>query len=343
MAKKGNKKSQKKSSKNIKQKVKKAGVKKTISKAKKKASSPKKVKKKIVKPAKVVKKIKKKTQSAKKNKPSKVKKVKTTKKKVKPVTTKKTIRKKVSKAVKKLVKVTKPAKPVKPIKPVKQKNGVTKKKELKHKAISQSIKKEKAKENIAVKELPKADKSTYTAPPPPPKKKEITYKEFLKETEESKTLPTIFKTLTIFSDSLTDDNSSVFSKTAEGVEPPGKFYVEFRFNISPELIYKYLTEPNELAEWFCDEVNIRNGIYTFVWNGAPQQARLVRHERNSMVRFQWIDKTDGSYFEYKIDRNFLTGDVSLHITDFSEPFEIEKNKLWWANQISKLKNLLGAH
>ncbi|GIV28441.1 MAG: hypothetical protein KatS3mg027_2255 [Bacteroidia bacterium] len=176
-------------------------------------------------------------------------------------------------------------------------------------------------------------------------KEEITIEKVLKETEETSQFQPIKSTsteTTVFTDTLSDDTSSVYSKISEELqEPPGKFTLEFSCKTAPELLYKFLTDPIELSEWFCDDVNIRNGIYTFVWNGVPQQARLVKQERNSLVRFQWLDKNDGSYFEFSIHKNPLTGDVVLYVTDFSEPEELESNKLWWNTQINKLKTILG--
>lgn len=174
--------------------------------------------------------------------------------------------------------------------------------------------------------------------------KEISIEKVMEETKEADFLPKSAKSSenTGFSDTLSDDLSSVFSKTSEEIpEPPGKFTMEFACKTSPELLYKFLTDPVELTEWFCDDVNIRNGIYTFVWNGLPHQARLVKQERNISVRFQWLDKNDGSYFEFNIHKNPLTGDVILYVTDFSEPEEMESNKLWWTSQINKLKTILG--
>lgn len=176
-------------------------------------------------------------------------------------------------------------------------------------------------------------------------KEKITIEQVMKETQqENDFLPQTIKSSenTVFTDSLSDDLSSVYARTSHDLpEPPGKYTLEFSCKTAPELLYKFLTDPIELSEWFCDDVNIRNGIYTFVWNGVPQQARLVKQERNTLVRFQWIDKNDGSYFEFNIHKNPLTGDVMLYVTDFSEPNELESNKLWWNTQINKLKTILG--
>lgn len=172
----------------------------------------------------------------------------------------------------------------------------------------------------------------------------INIEKVMEETEDKIFLPKSLQSSekTAFSDSLSEDFSSVYARTSEDIpEPPGKYVMEFICKVSPELLYKFLTDPVELAEWFCDSVNVRNGIYTFVWSGVPQQARLVKQERNVSVRYQWLDKNDGSYFEFNIFKNYLTGDVVLYVTDFSNPEELESNKLWWTNQINKLKTILG--
>ncbi len=127
-------------------------------------------------------------------------------------------------------------------------------------------------------------------------------------------------------------------------EPNGKFELEFVIKASGELLYEFLVTPSGLSEWFCDDVNIRNGIYTFVWDGQLQQARLLKTVEEQLVRYQWVDKTDGSYFEFKIQRDDLTNDVSLLITDFAnEKSEQESAKLLWGSQIDKLLHVMGSY
>jgi uncharacterized protein YndB with AHSA1/START domain len=126
-------------------------------------------------------------------------------------------------------------------------------------------------------------------------------------------------------------------------EPAGKFEMEFVIRASAELLYEFLITPSGLSEWFCDDVNIRNGIYTFIWDGQLQQARLLKTVEEQLVRYQWVDKTDGSYFEFKIQRDELTNDISLIITDFAgDKGEQESAKLLWASQIDKLLHVMGS-
>ena len=126
--------------------------------------------------------------------------------------------------------------------------------------------------------------------------------------------------------------------------PPGRFELEYVVHSSAELLFNFLTEPSGLSEWFCDDVNIRHGIYTFFWDGTQQQAKELKIIPEKLVRFQWIEKTDGSYFEFRIEKDDLTGDISLIITDFAETDD-EKNssKLLWDSQIDKLLHVMGAY
>ncbi|MBL7895632.1 MAG: SRPBCC domain-containing protein [Bacteroidia bacterium] len=112
---------------------------------------------------------------------------------------------------------------------------------------------------------------------------------------------------------------------------------------SAELLYEFLVTPSGLSEWFCDDVNIRNGIYTFIWDGQMQQARLLKTIEEQLVRYQWVEKTDGSYFEFKIQKDELTNDISLIITDFAvDKGEQESSKLLWHSQIDKLLHVMGS-
>lgn len=126
-------------------------------------------------------------------------------------------------------------------------------------------------------------------------------------------------------------------------EPNGKFEIEFIVHSSADLLFEFLSTASGLSEWFCDDVNIRNGIFTFIWDGQMQQARLLKTVDLLLVRFQWVDKHDGSYFEFKIQRDELTNDISLIITDFAETqSEKESSTLLWNSQIEKLMHVIGS-
>jgi uncharacterized protein YndB with AHSA1/START domain len=126
-------------------------------------------------------------------------------------------------------------------------------------------------------------------------------------------------------------------------DPPGRFEIEYVVHTSPGILYEFLTSPSGLSEWFADDVNIKHGIYTFFWDGMQQDARVLAAKDFKYVRYQWLDKQDGSYFEFRIEVDDLTNDVSFIVTDFAEGPEIITSKLLWDSQVHKLLQVIGAY
>jgi uncharacterized protein YndB with AHSA1/START domain len=121
-----------------------------------------------------------------------------------------------------------------------------------------------------------------------------------------------------------------------------KFEQEFVIQSSPQMLYQYLSTPSGLSEWFADNVNSRGELFTFIWDGAEEDARLLKRKSDSFVKFAWEESEDDSYFEMKIIVDEITKDVSLFITDFAEEDEVEEAKMLWSNQIADLKQVLGS-
>ncbi|MBL4747207.1 MAG: SRPBCC domain-containing protein [Flavobacteriaceae bacterium] len=123
-----------------------------------------------------------------------------------------------------------------------------------------------------------------------------------------------------------------------------KFEIEFPIHASPQMLYQYFGTPSGLSEWFADNVNLRGDIYTFVWDGSEEQARVLQERPNEKIKFRWLEDEDDtkSYFEFRIQVDELTKDVSLIITDFAEEDEVEESKMFWENQIDGLKHTIGA-
>ncbi|PIB27894.1 START-like domain-containing protein [Maribacter sp. 4G9] len=121
-----------------------------------------------------------------------------------------------------------------------------------------------------------------------------------------------------------------------------KFEIEYVIQSSPQLLYQYLVTPSGLSEWFADNVNSRGEKYMFIWDGAEEEAKLLKRKSDEFVRFSWTESNDDSYFEMKIIVDEITKDVSLFITDFAEEDEVDEAKMLWENQISDLKQVLGS-
>ncbi|MBS1647530.1 MAG: hypothetical protein JST67_09340 [Bacteroidetes bacterium] len=126
-------------------------------------------------------------------------------------------------------------------------------------------------------------------------------------------------------------------------EPKGRFELEYDVHASTSILYDFLTNTNRLAEWFCDQVSMKNGIYTFKWDDTFHNAKLVKAENDYLARFLWIDKNDGTYFEFRIEKDDLTNDVSLIIVDFADSADERiSTTLLWDSQIERLFSALGS-
>ena len=123
------------------------------------------------------------------------------------------------------------------------------------------------------------------------------------------------------------------------------FSIEFDFHASPQLLFQYLSTPSGLSEWFADNVNSRGEEFEFIWDDGVEHAKLIQIKNNERIRFQWINGEEDEadyYFEFKIEVDEITKDVSLIVSDFSEEDELEESKLLWENLISDLKQVLGS-
>jgi len=123
-----------------------------------------------------------------------------------------------------------------------------------------------------------------------------------------------------------------------------KYTLEFPINSSVNILYNRLSTTSGLSEWFADDVIMKDKIFTFSWNGGDQKAKLLQLKMNQFIRFKWEDDdTKEDYFEFLIQVDELTSDVSLMITDFAEDEQDQKDQTeLWDKQISILKRAIGS-
>jgi len=123
------------------------------------------------------------------------------------------------------------------------------------------------------------------------------------------------------------------------------FSIEYDIHSSPQLLFQYLSTPSGLSEWFADNVNSRGEIFTFIWDGSEEIAKLIQIKTNEKIKFQWQtgEEDDKKYFfEFFLQVDEITKDVSLIVSDFSDEDELEESKMLWNNLIQDLKHVLGS-
>lgn len=123
-----------------------------------------------------------------------------------------------------------------------------------------------------------------------------------------------------------------------------KFEMEFPIQASPSLLYQYISTPSGLSEWYADDVNSRGELFTFIWDGSEEAAKLLSKKNGERVKFRWeVDDETPYYFEIRIQVDEITKDVSIMITDFADEDELEEGKMLWENMMSELKQVLGSN
>ncbi len=123
-----------------------------------------------------------------------------------------------------------------------------------------------------------------------------------------------------------------------------KYEMEFPIQASPALLYQYISTPSGLSEWYADDVNSRGELFTFIWDGSEEEAKLLSKKNGERVKFRWeVDDETSYFFEIRIQVDEITKDVSIMITDFAEQDEVEEGKMLWDNMISDLKQVLGSN
>lgn len=122
-----------------------------------------------------------------------------------------------------------------------------------------------------------------------------------------------------------------------------KFEIEYFMRSSNKVLFNSISTADGLGEWFADEVIVKDDIYSFIWDGEEEKAKLLSKKPFESIKFQWENEDEeDSYFEFNIKTDPLTKEVALIITDFAEEKEIKESTFLWDNHISALKKKLGA-
>ncbi len=120
-----------------------------------------------------------------------------------------------------------------------------------------------------------------------------------------------------------------------------QYTLEYPVRCSPAILYEFLRSPSGLQEWFADEVNERDGIFTFNWNGTEDKAKLLDQEQDKFVRFQWDHMAKDEFFELSISKSEVTNQTILVIKDFADKKDVKDQSQLWEYQVKDLFHRIG--
>jgi hypothetical protein len=119
------------------------------------------------------------------------------------------------------------------------------------------------------------------------------------------------------------------------------YTLEYPVRCSPSILFEFLSSPAGLGEWFAEQVDERDNVYYFGWNGAFEKADLVEKEQDKSIRFHWQNSPGTEYFEFRIDKSEITNQTILIIKDFAEKKELKDQTSLWDHQVKELFHRLG--
>lgn len=123
------------------------------------------------------------------------------------------------------------------------------------------------------------------------------------------------------------------------------FELEYILKTSPKVLNNVLFTPTGLADWFCDDIQVEDDIYSFEWDGYAEEARLLGVKNGSYIKWQWIeDEEDGlkTYFGFKYHIDPVTNAVILTVSGSSTEDDMEETKALWEQHVNDLRRLIGA-
>ena len=121
-----------------------------------------------------------------------------------------------------------------------------------------------------------------------------------------------------------------------------KFTVEYIVRSSPAILFGFVTNPSNLAQWFSDYCDANDNYIVFGWGGSREQAQIVEFIEDEFVKYHWMDGKAGEYFSFRIYKSDIANDTILEITDFADEKEVKDQIMLWDSQIEELKHQLGA-
>lgn len=122
-----------------------------------------------------------------------------------------------------------------------------------------------------------------------------------------------------------------------------KFNIEYQLKTaSLNVLWNSIGTALGLSEWFSDGVTVNENEYVFTWDKHEQTAYLIHSKPNVSISFQWEEDKNTDYsFELQIAVEEVTSDLTLIITDFAEPNEMDDLILLWNQQIEVLRRKTG--
>ncbi|MCT4615078.1 MAG: START-like domain-containing protein [Marinifilaceae bacterium] len=128
--------------------------------------------------------------------------------------------------------------------------------------------------------------------------------------------------------------------------------LDFIIGSSRSILFRNLSTPEGLSDWFADKVDIVGNKFIFEWDEEEQrEAELIYKKDNEEIHFKWLDG-EGE-FKFILDKDGMTNELILVVeesfymddddqVDNEQYMPDEGDLALWEKLISRLRISIGA-
>ncbi len=117
---------------------------------------------------------------------------------------------------------------------------------------------------------------------------------------------------------------------------------------STSIVWSMIGDATGLEKWMADYVEDNgDGSLTFKWGEAWTQqdvrvSRVLKVAKGHYIRLRWDDDhVEGEYWELRVEKSELTGELTLVITDFADVDDVDNVYQIWDDNLERLHNVSG--
>lgn len=139
-----------------------------------------------------------------------------------------------------------------------------------------------------------------------------------------------------------------YAETTKKVMKKQKIIIERELKSNSEnIIWALISTEGGLAKWVADDVTETEKQITFRWGEEWSHheihvANIIKKVKNDHLRLRWEDETDDdAYLEFRMEKNDLTNDYMLYVTDFALPEDLDSLRAMWDQNFEQLRQSSG--
>ena len=111
---------------------------------------------------------------------------------------------------------------------------------------------------------------------------------------------------------------------------------------SRNIVWQLIGTTDGLSRWIADSVTLDGDTLTFAWGDEwrhheTRRARLLNLDRYGRIRWRWEDDADDTFVEIRMERGTLSGEFTLHVTDFTPDDDADWLHSAWHHNFDKLR------